>query len=308
MKGEISMDYQKLPVSKCHLDPNQPREIYDGIEELASSMREVGFLRDKVISVRPHPTIIGEFMIADGHRRRLAAEKAEIENIPALIFDAETTDEEIYEVQIITNEHRKDLTTMNRVRAIQKGIDQFGWSHEKIAKYYGVSIATIKAELELINLAPDLHKLVDAGEIPKEVARKLATSFPEAGHQMSVFGRIKGKKTAAKMLEMIDAIIEKEKQTNIFAKAKKDAAAGEDNGSERKFQKAFKKLERALKEYEKGGFLGNLNVITAMKRSHAEVEITAKLAKKMGEVILKDLEAYRARSEINAPQKKELNG
>ena len=303
------MELKEISVKKIHLDPNQPRETYTGIEELSSSMSAVGFLPDKVISVRPHPTIPKEFMVADGHRRRLAAEMAKIEKIPCLVFDKDTTDEEIYETQIVTNEHRKDLSVMNRVRAIKKGQDKFNWSLEKVAKYFGVSEATIKAEMDLVNLAPDLHLFVDKGEIPKEVARKLATSFAEHEKQMSVFNNhVKGKKNAAAMLAAITTYMEKSAQVDIFAQAKKEAAAGEDGGSLRKFEKAFEKLARSIGEYDKGGYLGNLNVINANKRSLAQVQATAKLLKKAGETILKDLEAYNARQEINAPQKAAANG
>jgi ParB/RepB/Spo0J family partition protein len=303
------MKQKNIPIGKIHLDENQPRDIYDGIEELASSMKEVGFKENFSISVRPHPEITGEFKVIFGHRRTKAATLAGLTEIPCFVFDATLTDAEAYEIQLVENENRKDLTVMNRVRAIQRGIKEYNMPVEKIAKYYGVSESTIKAELELANLTPELNQFVDKGELPKEVARKLATSFAEHEKQMSVFNNhVKGKKNAAAMLAAITTYMEKSAKVDIFAQAKKEAAAGEDGGSLRKFEKAFEKLARSIGEYDKGGYLGNLNVINANKRSLAQVQATAKLLKKAGETILKDLEAYNARQEINAPQKAVANG
>lgn len=295
------MKHQLITVKKIHLDPNQPREVYENIEELASSMKSQGFLDGNSICVRPHPEIAGEYMVIWGHRRRLAAELAELEKIPSFINDKEMTDAEIFKLQLVENENRKDLTVMNRVRAMQRDIEKFQATHEDLASLFGCSTSTIKAELELITLAPELHKFVDNGEIPKEVARKLAVSFPEAGKQMSVFNNhVKTKKNATAMLAAINTYIEKSAQVDVFAQAKEEAA--ENNGSLREYAKAFERLARIAGDYQKKGYLGNLNVINANKRSLGQVEAAAKLLKKIGEITLKDIESFKARADMNAPK------
>ncbi len=300
------MKQMDIETPKIHLDPNQPREIYDHIEELASSMKEYGFKKNFAISVRPHPSITGEYMVIFGHRRRMAAELAGIGKIPTFVFTEEISDTEIFKMQLVENENRKDLTIMNRVRALHKGINQYSMSYQELANYFGVSESTIKAELELITLAPDLHKLVDNGEIPKEVARKLAVSFPEEGKQMSVFNNhVKNKKNATAMLAAINTYIEKSAQVDVFAQAKEEAA--ENNGSLREYAKAFERLARMAGDYQKKGYLGNLNVINANKRSLSQVEAAAKLLKKIGEITLKDLESFKARADMNAPKAEAVN-
>lgn len=293
------MQTLSIEVSKIHLDPNQPRDIYTGIEGLADSMRNAGFEPDQAISVwQPEGQELpeGEYMVIDGHRRTKAAKFAGLESIPCFIFDG-ISGKDVWEKQLITNANREDLSPMNRVKSFQRSIDEHGMSISRVAKINGLSVATIKADLELSNLAKDLHVLVDSGDLSKEVARKLATSFEGENQQMSVFNNhLEGKKSSMQ-LSAIEGYLNKQAQTDIFSTAKKDAA---ENGGLSKARKASMKLENAINCYS--GFIGDKNVLNARKRETAQIQETVNLMKKIQEKLQEDLNAWAARKDINKPK------
>jgi len=291
------MNTHKIEVAKIHLDPEQPREVYAGIETLAGSMKSKGFIPECAITVRPHPEITGEFMVVAGHRRTLAAKKAGLLEIDCFVSEG-MNDQEIYEFQLLENENREDLLPMNRARAIKKGVDK-GISERRMAQIFGVSVSTVKADLELCDLAPDLHKFVDNGKIPKEVARKLATSFESANQQMTVWNNVlPGKKTADSMLSAIQAYIDKQAQRDIFAQARKEAG---ENGGLSKARKASEKLEKIIGEYDQK-WVGDPNVINARKREVAKLRLTFQTMKRIADKSLAQLNEYEAKQELNAPK------
>jgi len=298
------METRKIEVTKIHLDPEQPREIYTGIEELAESMRSAGFMDDQAISVwRPEDSEIpeGEYQVIDGHRRTKAAMLANLLEIPCFVHDG-ISSRDVWEKQLMANANREDLSTMNRARSFERSIEQHGMGISRVAKIHGVSVATIKTDLELCGLAEELHKFVDNGKLPKEVARKLATSFETTKQQMHVFNNaVKDKKTVNAMMAAIQAYLDKQAQRDIFAQAKKEAG---ENGGLSKARKASQKLEKIVGEYEKN-WAGDPNVINARKRELAKVEMTARSMAGIAKKMLEQVAAFRAKAEINAPKEQQ---
>jgi len=297
------MQTEKIEVKRINLDPEQPREVYTGIDELAGSMKSAGFLEDQAITVwRPEGTPEGEYQVIDGHRRTKAAMLANLLEIPCFVYDG-ISKRDVWEKQLIANSNREDLSIMNRARSFQRSIDEHGMDVGRVAKIHGMSVATVKSDLELCALAPELHKFVDDGKISKEVARKLA-STGDAKKQMHIFNNfVKGMKTATKMLAAIQAYLDQATQRDIFSRAKKEAAQ---NGGLRKAQKDSKKLEKMIASYETK-WIGSAgldpNVVNSRKRELANLELTARSMENIAKKILERVAAFRARKEINAPKK-----
>ncbi|RJR46051.1 MAG: ParB/RepB/Spo0J family partition protein, partial [Desulfobacteraceae bacterium] len=257
-------DLRMIPVSKIHLDPNQPREVYNkaSIAELAESMIKNGFDVGFAIIVRPHPEIAGEFMAIVGHRRTLAAKEAKLSEIPCQMR-TDLSEQGIYELQLLENEKRQDLTIMNRVRATQRGLDR-GMTLERLAEVFTVSVATLQKDLELQSLSKDLHVHVDEGRISKDVARKLATSplISESQQLWAWNNLLRDKRTSAAMVAALDAYLDKLAQKDLFADAKKAAA---DNGGLMKIRKASVALQKSIVEFEKRNYHTDPNVVSARK-------------------------------------------
>jgi ParB-like chromosome segregation protein Spo0J len=206
---------------------------------------------------------------------------------------------DVWEKQLMANANREDLSIMNRARSYQRSVDEHGLSINRVAKIHGVGVATIKSDLELCGLAPELHKFVDDGKISKDVARKLATSFESAQQQMHVFNScLKDKNKASQMLAAIQAYLDKQNQRDIFAQAKKEAG---ENGGLSKARKASEKLEKMIASYEKD-WVGDPNVINARKRDVGKLKLTFQSMKRIAEKTLEQLAAFEAKKEINAPK------
>jgi len=288
-----------IPVEKIHLDPAQPREIYRGLEPLAESIFQSGFQSDQAISVWHHPDLPdGEYMVINGHRRTQAAKMAQLQEIPCFIYDGLSA-REVWEKQLIDNTNRDDLSIMNKVRSYQRSIEEHGMDIQQVAKIHGVTVKTIQEDLVLTKLHPDLHKFVDNGNITKEVAKKLATTFPDPGQQMFEFNNsIKGKNTKNAL-----ATIEERKnqidQTDMWAEARKNA---EDTGL-MPARKATDRLLNAVSGFEK--FIGDKNVLNAKKKPAdlRKLEATVKLMEKAARALRDDIAAFRARNELNSPKK-----
>ena len=293
------METRKIEVAKIHLDPEQPREIYTGIEELAESMKSAGFMEENAVTLwNPGNLPDGEYQVIDGHRRTKAAMLANLQEIPCFVYEGISA-RDVWEKQLMANANREDLSIMNRARSYKRSVEQHDMTVGRVAKIHGVSIATVKADLELCGLATELHKFVDSGKIAKEVARKLASSFESPGQQMTVWNNfVNGKNTATAMLSAIQAYIDKQNQRDIFSQAKKEAG---ENGGLMKARKASERLEKSVAEFDKN-WTGDPNVINARKRDIGKLKLMAKAMKRIGDKTLEMIQEFEAKQEINAPK------
>ena len=89
LQGNVQNDRPaEMPLNKIHADPNNSRRPEDetspeGLEEQSELTRDIKKRGVKSpISLRPHPTIAGEFMVNFGHRRLVGAIDAGLATIP----------------------------------------------------------------------------------------------------------------------------------------------------------------------------------------------------------------------------------
>ncbi len=149
-------------------NPFQPRENFDekGIEELAESIKEKGVIQP--IIVREYGD---KYQIVAGERRFLAAKRAGLGSIPAIIKDI--TDEESAEIALIENVQRKDLNPIEEALAYKRLIENFHYTQEELAKRIGKDRATIANSLRLLNL-------------PQEIIEKIKKGLITAGHARAI--------------------------------------------------------------------------------------------------------------------------
>lgn len=285
-----------IETSKVNLDPNQPRETYEKIEELAASMKNKGFDQAFAITVRPDPAEAGKFMVIVGHRRTKAALLAGIPAIPCHVKHG-YSERDIYEFQLVENENRQDLPPMNRVRAFDKGI-KMGIEKTRLSKILGVSLQTLEADMLLLGLAKELHKFVDNGKLPKDVAKKLAL-YESSSEQLHIWNNhLISKKTAGAMMASITAYQNKQDQTDMFGKARKAAA---DTGL-MKHRKASERLEKVVVDFEKGSFHNDPNTINARKRELEKLKVLAVTMRRIADALMANITAYDAKKDLEAPK------
>ena len=163
-------DVRIVPIAELHPNPRQPRTHFadPALEELADSIRTKGVLQP--IMVRPRPA--GGFEVVAGERRWRASRMAGLTEIPAVV--RRLSDSEAVELALIENLKREDLTPVERSRAYQQYMTEFGLTVERLAERLSESRASVANYLRLLKLDPEILTLLGAGELGMGQARALA--------------------------------------------------------------------------------------------------------------------------------------
>ena len=157
-------------ISISMIDPNkdQPRKVFDeeALNELASSIKIHGVLQPILVVERN-----GRYLIVAGERRWRASKLAGLKEIPCIVADF--TNDQVKEISIIENLQRKDLTPIEEAKAIKSLIDEFGWTQDVVAERLGKSRPVISNTLRILNLEPEVIKMIEEGKISAGHARSL---------------------------------------------------------------------------------------------------------------------------------------
>ena len=153
VKKEQKSSHSRLKAGISDLSPNkyQPRVHFDEekLLELANSIRKNGIIQP--IAVREDKVDPGRYEIVAGERRWLAAQKAGLHEVPIVILDLD--DNEALEVAIVENIQRDDLNIIEEAKGYQRLSEEFGYDHEKIAKFMSKSRSHISNTLRLLSLS-----------------------------------------------------------------------------------------------------------------------------------------------------------
>ena len=198
-KNNISNEVQKNKIPIADLDRNkyQPRTIFDEekLNELSASIKENGVIQP--IAVRPSKYQPGKFEIVAGERRWLAAQRAGLNDVPVFILDID--DQKSLEIAIVENVQREGLNVIEEANGYQRLTKEFGYDHEKIAKFMSKSRSHISNTLRLLTLPKDIIGLLEEGKLTAGQARPLI-GMPNASE---VAENIVKKKVAAREVELI---------------------------------------------------------------------------------------------------------
>ena len=167
-------ELRRIPIDRIEANPAQPRRTFDeaALEDLAASIREKGVIQPLV--VRPHPDKADHYQIVAGERRWRAAQIARQHDLPAIV--REFDDREVIEVAIIENVQRSNLNAIEEASGYRQLVDRFGHSQERLAEALGKSRSHIANLLRLLNLPPDVQKMIVESRISAGHARALITS------------------------------------------------------------------------------------------------------------------------------------
>ena len=191
--------YNKLKANISDLSPNkyQPRVHFneEKLAELANSIKKNGIIQP--IAVREDKVDPGRFEIIAGERRWLAAQKAGLHEVPIIILDLD--DNESLEVAIVENIQRDDLNVIEEAKGYQRLSDEFGYDHEKIAKFMSKSRSHISNTLRLLTLPKDVIGLIEEGNLTAGQARPLI-GLPSA---TNIAEEIVAKNLSARSVELL---------------------------------------------------------------------------------------------------------
>ncbi|MBB2944791.1 ParB family chromosome partitioning protein [Actinoplanes lutulentus] len=163
--------FAELPVTSIEPNAKQPRHVFDeeALEELKTSILEVGFLQPIVV----RDVGDGRFELVMGERRWRAAQAVGKETIPAIIRS--TPDDAMLRDALLENIHRANLNPLEEAAAYQQLLEEFGATHEELARRIGRSRPQISNTIRLMNL-------------PAPVQRRVAAGVLSAGHARALLG------------------------------------------------------------------------------------------------------------------------
>lgn len=145
----------------------QPREAYDAaaLAELVESVTEHGVIAPLLVLVNEQ----GQLEIIGGHRRKRAATLAGLAAVPVKIL--EVTLPQAWELALIDNDQRADLTDVERGKAYERIIAEQGISEAELARRLGRPRAYIQQRRLLAQAVPALQLALAAGEVSFTQAR-----------------------------------------------------------------------------------------------------------------------------------------
>lgn len=162
-------ELKQLPLDVLQRGKYQPRTHMDknALEELAASIKAQGVVQP--IVVRKLPT--GSYEIIAGERRWRAAQIAGLESIPAVV--RHVPDEAAIAIALIENIQREDLNPVEEAAALQRLIDEFGMTHQRVAEAVGRSRAAVSNLLRLLSLSEEVRQMLEDGRMDMGHARAL---------------------------------------------------------------------------------------------------------------------------------------
>ena len=170
-KEKTSGNLSKANISDLSPNKFQPRINFneEKLLELSKSIKKNGIIQP--IAVREDKVDPGRYEIVAGERRWLAAQKAGLHEVPIVVLDLD--DSETLEVAIVENIQRDDLNVVEEAKGYKRLSDEFGYDHEKIAKFMSKSRSHVSNTLRLLTLPEDVIGLIQEGNLTAGQARPL---------------------------------------------------------------------------------------------------------------------------------------
>ena len=159
-----------LPVDLLQRSPFQPRQDFNqqALQELADSIRSQGIIQP--IVVRPTAKM-DRFEIVAGERRWRAAQLAGLHEVPTVVRRID--DQTAMCLALIENIQREDLNPMEQAHAMSRLLEEFKLTHEEIAVAVGRSRSSVTNLLRLLELEPQVRKLVESRSLDMGHARAM---------------------------------------------------------------------------------------------------------------------------------------
>ena len=163
-----------LPIAEISDFPDHPFKVRmdESMTEMVSSVKERGVLSP--VLVRPMPD--GSYQMVSGHRRKMAAELAELPTLPCIV--RELTDDEAVIIMVDSNLQREQVLPSEKAFAYKMKLDAMrrqgqrtdltsappgpkSRSNKELAEQSPDGVTQIKRYIRLTNLMPELLDMVD---------------------------------------------------------------------------------------------------------------------------------------------------
>ncbi len=210
--GFVAGAIAEIAISKIEVNPFQPRTDFDQMElrELSESIKVQGVIQP--VTVRKLG--FDKYQLIAGERRLRASQMAGIEQIPAFIRVA--NDEQMLELALIENIHRKDLNAIEVAISYKRLIEECDLTQEKLSSRLGRNRSTITNFLRLLKLPPKVQIALRDEMITMGHARALIT-IEDTAFQEHLLEKIINEDLSVRQIEQL--VREREKPQSEKVKA-----------------------------------------------------------------------------------------
>ena len=191
--GDTSLQAQtggsvSLPIAQVEPGLNQPRKHFDeeSLADLAQSIGQHGILQP--LTVRRLAS--GYYQIIAGERRWRAARMAGLEEVPAIIVEAD--DRKVMELGLIENLQREDLNPMEEAAGYRTLVQEYGLTQEEAAQRVSKSRPAVANAMRLLALPQEVQWLIEQGSLSAGHGRALL-ALPTAEEQIAAAEEIRTK-------------------------------------------------------------------------------------------------------------------
>ncbi len=145
-----------------------PRKNFDGIDELANSISELGLLQPLVVTSNGN----GKYILHDGQRRLQALQKLNWQEAEVLLRDLDEQQQK--EVPIATDFFKDKLKLSEKAIGVANLINkEKKVTKETLAKRYGWKVKEVETLLKLATLQPGILELIDNGRLEIKQAMEI---------------------------------------------------------------------------------------------------------------------------------------
>ncbi len=161
----------QIPIEHIAPNPSQPRSPFTDadIAELAQSIKTHGVLEPILVQRKD----ADRYELIAGHRRTAAAKAAGLSQIPAIVKEAITPEQQT-EWALVENIHREDLNPLDKAIAYRTYITRFHLTHAQAAERLGQDRTSISNHLRILDLHPDIQTMIRDGNLSFGHAKILA--------------------------------------------------------------------------------------------------------------------------------------
>ena len=208
-----------LPISQVEPGLKQPRKRFEAeaLDDLADSIRVHGIIQP--LTVRRLST--GYYQIIAGERRWRAAKQAGLEEVPAVIIEAD--DRKVMELALIENLQREDLNPVEEARGYQVLMEEYGLTQEEVAQRMGKSRPAVTNTLRLLALPEAVLILVEEGSLSAGHARAIL-GLSDADAQVKLAQQAASQALSVRQTEALVRALQREAKAKPKAAPSPDAA------------------------------------------------------------------------------------
>lgn len=215
-----------IDVDKINPNPYQPRRDFDpvALQDLAESIRMYGLLQPitvtRIETLKEDGGLGVHYELISGERRTRASKLAGLSQIPAIIRAKEEDARTKLELAIIENIQREDLNVIDRAKAFQQLVKEFGFKHAEVAQKMNKSREYVTNSMRLLSLPEHMLQALGEKRITEGHTRPLLMLVDRPEEQETLFQDILGRKLNVREAEMIarriakDRARKKEKELN----------------------------------------------------------------------------------------------